>query len=648
MRPYNFFILFVLLGYACSDSSRLEQALNLAGDNRGELEKVLLHYHQQEKDSLKYRAACFLIENMPSHYSFISEKFEKIKNEIYPFVLKRDCSPSQAYDSLELKYGRLVESDFRKEPDIEHISAEFLIDNIEWAFKVWEDSKWGKHISFDEFCENILPYRVGNEPLMKWRENYYEIFAPILADSLTDHTDMLQACRFIYNELSKDKWKFENDLHFPSKGANTLLKNRYGNCEDRCELVVYAMRSIGIPCGIDLLLQSPEKGTPHHYWNYIIDEKGRSIDFALGDMIPDTTKQKPHFKIGKTYRRCFVPQLQTPYIHAKLLVSDIPPRLRDINIKDVSKNYFPEEKVVVPLFDNNNTIIYLSVFNNEMWVPIGCVDSVKSDSAWLNYIEPHILYVLGTYKDDVFCLQSLPFIYRGAGKYDLVQADTTQYETIKVDRKYPASERLTFFQKRLIGGEFQGANRRDFKDAKRLYRIDSLPDYKYQNISVDVKDRFEYLRFVSGINGHCEIGDIEFFSTESQIPLTGDIIGEGMSYGNDPEVKREHVFDRDPLTFFSANPPDGAWVGMKLNYPQRINRIRYIGRNDDNNIREGDHYRLQYLLGQDWKLLGERIGREEYLVFDHVPKGALLWLQNITRGKEERVFTYEDGKQVWW
>ncbi len=30
------------------------------------------------------------------------------------------------------------------------------------------------------------------------------------------------------------------------------------------------------------------------------------------------------------------------------------------------------------------------------------------------------------------------------------------------------------------------------------------------------------------------------------------------------------------------------------------------------------------------------------------PKGALLWLKNHTQGKEERIFTYEDGKQVWW
>lgn len=36
------------------------------------------------------------------------------------------------------------------------------------------------------------------------------------------------------------------------------------------------------------------------------------------------------------------------------------------------------------------------------------------------------------------------------------------------------------------------------------------------------------------------------------------------------------------------------------------------------------------------------------LVYVEVPKNALLWLHNHTQGKEERIFTYESGKQIWW
>ncbi|MDR1221457.1 MAG: hypothetical protein LBL07_01075, partial [Tannerella sp.] len=49
-----------LLLVACNDiPTRLEQALVLAGENRSELEKVLVHYAADPSDSLKYRAACY-------------------------------------------------------------------------------------------------------------------------------------------------------------------------------------------------------------------------------------------------------------------------------------------------------------------------------------------------------------------------------------------------------------------------------------------------------------------------------------------------------------------------------------------------------------------------------------------------------------
>lgn len=35
-------------------------------------------------------------------------------------------------------------------------------------------------------------------------------------------------------------------------------------------------------------------------------------------------------------------------------------------------------------------------------------------------------------------------------------------------------------------------------------------------------------------------------------------------------------------------------------------------------------------------------------VCDSCPSNALFRLRNLTRGKEERIFTYDNGEQVWW
>jgi len=50
-----------------------------------------------------------------------------------------------------------------------------------------------------------------------------------------------------------------------------------------------------------------------------------------------------------------------------------------------------------------------------------------------------------------------------------------------------------------------------------------------------------------------------------------------------------------------------------------------------------------------WISLGKQIGtKSQVLIYKNVPSNALFWLRNHTRGKEERIFTYENGKQVWW
>jgi hypothetical protein len=69
MRKIVITLFFSVLFLSCKRTD-LECALQLAGENRQELEKVLGHYSQNPADSLKLKAAIFLIENMPGHYSY--------------------------------------------------------------------------------------------------------------------------------------------------------------------------------------------------------------------------------------------------------------------------------------------------------------------------------------------------------------------------------------------------------------------------------------------------------------------------------------------------------------------------------------------------------------------------------------------------
>ena len=68
---------------------------------------------------------------------------------------------------------------------------------------------------------------------------------------------------------------------------------------------------------------------------------------------------------------------------------------------------------------------------------------------------------------------------------------------------------------------------------------------------------------------------------------------------------------------------------------------------DSNEICVDNEYELFYW-NMKWISLGRKFAVDNKLHYDDVPKGALLWLKNHTQGKEERIFTYKDRKQVWW
>lgn len=66
----------LLLWSSCQRPTMLDFALRYAGENRVELEKVLDHYRN---DSLKYRAAVFLIGNMPYHYFYTGAQLVSLR-----------------------------------------------------------------------------------------------------------------------------------------------------------------------------------------------------------------------------------------------------------------------------------------------------------------------------------------------------------------------------------------------------------------------------------------------------------------------------------------------------------------------------------------------------------------------------------------
>ena len=204
-------VLFIWLGWQIIDRitfreemiTPLGAALQSAKNNRKELEKVLRHYQKNPADSLKYKAACFLIENMPFYSYSTSKQLENYKSYYAWLKKSRGQTAKQVADSVKKVYGPLGEPE--KKHDIREVDSAYLCNNIEWAFKVWREQPWGKNVSFETFCEYILPYRIEDETLEYWREMYYDKYNQLLdslktSDSL-DMEDPVVAANYLINTL---------------------------------------------------------------------------------------------------------------------------------------------------------------------------------------------------------------------------------------------------------------------------------------------------------------------------------------------------------------------------------------------------------------------------------------------------------------
>ncbi|MEY8686239.1 hypothetical protein AB9N12_08860 [Bacteroides sp. AN502(2024)] len=135
-------------------SSQIDNVLKQAKGNRPELEKAL-DYFISQKDSLKIRSIFFLVGNMADKYSLIPA------NEQDPFhsiILNNHIKEKEAWDPSKSRLGMALDSVYKTciDPprpkivrDIEVITGNFLINNVEEAIKVWHRTK-----KFTRVCHN--------------------------------------------------------------------------------------------------------------------------------------------------------------------------------------------------------------------------------------------------------------------------------------------------------------------------------------------------------------------------------------------------------------------------------------------------------------------------------------------------------------
>ena len=620
----------------------MKYALESAGPNRNELEYVLDYYKDEPE---KYKAALFLIENMPGHYSYLGDAIDDYYTDAID-IMRSSLSPVEQRDSLlKLSDAKYLGLDNTIIQDIKIITAEQIIHNIDRAFDEWKNRSYCEHVDFDTFCEWILPYKcVELQQIDSWRDTLSNEFSNDLKQFIFDDetkNSPFRALDLVRNEILRKvkPYGVYTRSGYPMLSASTLKNMTFGRCADYVNLGVLTYRSLGLPVVID---ETPIWGRYRagHTWYVLLGEKGEELPSEWDISSVPGTPFFQYQRIPKVYRNTYSINRERVYYskHSKL---NYPFSLFQ---KDVTDKYFATSEISFPIDKNKGLVedyAYIASFcgHNEEWKIIDYGEIIKGKVTF-NKMGRNVLYVVLGYDGKRLKGLTEPFVLKSNGEIEFVIPKTEKRHNIDIYRKYYTSENVINMQHRVLGGEIQASNDKTFINATTIYKI---TDLKYPDkIPIDSVCSYRYWRYVSPNGSYGNVAELAFFDQDS-INITGTYIGDNNVYNI------HDAFDGDWLTYYDSKEPDGNWIGMDFKQPTRVSYIRIVPRGDDNYIRVGDTYELKIWDGNYWLTVDKRIADDNCLHYKNMIENCLYWIDNKTRGWDERPFIVEsNGEITWW
>ncbi len=657
--------------------------------NKWDMYCTLAYYKYVERDTLKYAAARYLIENMPYHYSNVriykdNDTLARWRSETdsiyYSFV--RGCTMADfPWDTLwQVKKARRevmeadtmldVVVDHRRLCDLGELDFDFLTAHIDNAFRVWRESPFAKNLTFEEFKEYILPYRsVEGYGFNETGRTYNNMFAKyVMADTAADlHTTV----RY-YNVAVNHMRDMNGRTHRTQlAGIYDLYSRDRHDCVDIASYGCNILRACGLPVAVEYNICYRSLPGRHYHCCVYNDSTDTWQTFNAESSLPGDGDWA-FAETANVYRVMYAAQKDTP----PFLKADgeyVPGMLDQPCIRDVTSHLAQTTSITLPFKERTeNNLAYLATFQKagrgQVPVTWGVIDKARGEVTFDNAM-PGILYFPVYYPDRSSRSFGAPFIVEMADSVPVVRTiphtdyTKTARGTVTLTRKYPRKPNMRRVAEELVGGRFIGSRKGDFSDAVTLLEIKEAPPAALVTYSLARTGRYKSYRFqASSEHPHAHISMLEWLAPDSY------------GYANTMPAMRRHIlspadtalpareaglvrmmdadtwdkmvwkpeYDGNMQTSPSAYPNITLW----LKDPQVVTHVRFSPKNADNGICAGDEYELRYWDG-GWRSCGVIRAEYEYVSFDDVPLGRLYWLENLSQGGEEMPFVIdEQGRQI--
>lgn len=169
---------------------------------------------------------------------------------------------------------------YMPERDAKSLSADFLLENVQYAYKARAEFPWAKEVPDSVFLNDVVAYANLNENRESWRKDFYERFKKYVASCKTMREAIDSVNKNVRDELLVD---YNTKREKPDQAPYESMRQHMASCSGLSILLTDAFRAVGIPSRV--------AGTPawhddrgNHNWNEVwIDGQWRFTEYYPSD-----------------------------------------------------------------------------------------------------------------------------------------------------------------------------------------------------------------------------------------------------------------------------------------------------------------------------------------------------------------------------
>lgn len=650
----------LLLLFAASSCHRpfpsVERTLDWADTNRVELEAVLAHYRDS---GLKEQAACFLISNMPGSVAADSNALVRYG----AFYRLCDSVRGLYHDTDGGRWINLIDSLWRqwmprgigrveRLPLLHTVSAGRMIREIDLAFRAWQENPATRRISFEDFCEYILPFCRGNQFVVDdARSDFYLRNRDLLRQDTLSAMAMTDSLVERYRSIRFSSFNGSN----PSAlSCGTLEQMGGGACNDRVAFNSLLLSALGLPVAVDFVSMWGNK-SDRHSWNVLLVDGHHAFDPFLrnkdwyhnrlyGNRGVYELYGQGEFRIPKIYRQTYSIHLETTLLNRGVPLEDIPPLFLNYKKRDVSAEYFETSTVSVVLTEpapDDAGYAYLCVYSREGWEPVqfGKIEDGRADFAGMGR---NIVYLPAYYKKGVVVPAAPPLWLKRDGTVVTLDGTGEKIDSLPIRNTVLATWTNRFYSEHLDSTLVTAVG--DDGTERVLCRIAGIHPLQRVLHPVEGGESVRRVRLHLP-SDTLALGELSFYTPSGRVEHPR-IVSTVKALGGG---RLEYWTDAYPATCFRAGVK-GQTLDIDLGQAVELTHIGlapYVL----SMIKEGVAYHLLQWQRDGWQPLAELTGDGSPCLWLHgLPGNGLFRLQpadpSLQTGKE-RIFVPADGEVVW-